>query len=238
MPRIYGDLASWFHLVTPPGDYVREAKLIKGLLSKRGARLTLLELGAGGGNNALHLKKHFDLTLTDISPAMLRVSKGINPECRHIKADMRDLRLKERFDAVLVHDAVMYMLTRADLRKAIRTAFWHLKPGGKALFMPDFLSETFEPRTTTGENTENGRTLRYVEVTRARGSGRRKAIVDFTYLLSDTRRSDRIITDRHIFGLFPRATWVKLLEEAGFSVEQKTDYWGRDIFVCERKEAV
>lgn len=37
------------------------------------------------------------------------------------------------FDAVFVHDAVMYMTTQRDLRAAIETAFVHCRPGGAAL---------------------------------------------------------------------------------------------------------
>ena len=51
--KIYNELADWFHLLTHPSDYADEAadyvRLIHGALP--GAR-TLLELGAGGGNNA------------------------------------------------------------------------------------------------------------------------------------------------------------------------------------------
>lgn len=238
LPRLYGDLSGWFHLVTHPKEYVREAALIRRLLKPKGTRgrPSLLELGAGGGNNAFHLKKHFDLTLTDLSPAMLRQSRRINPECRHLPGDMRTLRRAERFDAVLVHDAVMYLTTRRDLARAIRTAAAHLKPGGRALLMPDFLSETFAPRTTTGGHGENGRALRYVEVTRTLRPGARKAVVDMTMLLHDGKRSDRIVVDRHVFGLFPRRVWTELLAAAGLAVTVETDPWGREIFLGQKAD--
>lgn len=92
----------------------------------------MLELGLGGGNNASHLKKHFQMTLFDFSPGMLNVSKVLKPECEHIRGDMRTIRLEREFDAVFIHDAISYMLTEADLLQAIETAYVHCKPGGVA----------------------------------------------------------------------------------------------------------
>ena len=40
---------------------------------------TLLELGSGGGNNASFLKMRFDMTLVDLSPGMLEVSRAALP---------------------------------------------------------------------------------------------------------------------------------------------------------------
>ncbi|MFL5496654.1 MAG: class I SAM-dependent methyltransferase [Gemmatimonadales bacterium] len=72
------------------------------------APATLLELGAGGGSLAYHLKRHFRLTLTDVAPAMLAVSQALDPKCEHLLGDMRSLRLGRQFDVVLIHDAIMY----------------------------------------------------------------------------------------------------------------------------------
>ena len=90
---------------------------------------TLLELGSGGGNNASHLKKYFEMALIDISPKMIKVSKKLNPECEHIIGDMRDIRLGRVFNGVFIHDAIMYMLTIYDLKRALETAFVHCKRG-------------------------------------------------------------------------------------------------------------
>ena len=111
IPKLYGKLAPWFHLLTSPKDYAEEAafyrKTLLDVCTKRPK--TLLELGSGGGNNASHMKKHFAMTLVDMSPRMLALSKSINPECEHKRGDMRSVRLRREFDAVFIHDAIMYM---------------------------------------------------------------------------------------------------------------------------------
>ena len=105
----------------------------------------MLELGGGGGNLASHLKQRLQMTLSDVSPAMVQVSRALNPECEHIVGDMRDLRLRRTFDAVLVHDAISYMTTRHDLVRALETCTLHCRPGGALLLMPDCLRESFQP---------------------------------------------------------------------------------------------
>ena len=165
--KIYNEYADWFHLLTHPSEYSGEAadyvSLIRAALPD--AR-TLLELGAGGGNNALHMKRHFTSTLTDLSPRMLDLSRTTNPECEHIQGDMRELRLGRLFDAVFVHDAVEYMTTLDDLSRAVRTAFVHTRPGGVALFVPDGTKETFAAYTDHGgHDGADGRAMRYLEWT-------------------------------------------------------------------------
>src|SRR5207237_660416 len=134
--RLYGELASWFHLLTAPCDYEGEAALYRKLLVEQadGPVETVLELGSGGGNNASHLKQHFALTLVDRSEQMLEVSCGLNPECEHVSGDMRTVRLDRKFDGVFVHDALAYMVTEPDLEAAFETAFVHCRPGGSAVF--------------------------------------------------------------------------------------------------------
>jgi SAM-dependent methyltransferase len=164
-PRLYGDLASWFHLLTSPEEYAEEAEIYRQLLVGAADEpiRTVLELGSGGGNNASHLKRHFDMTLTDLSAEMLELSGTLNPECDHAEGDMRTMRLGREFDAVFVHDAIDYMTTTDDLRAAMETAFVHCRPGGVALFVPDFVRERFEPRTSHGGNDGPTRALRYLE---------------------------------------------------------------------------
>src|SRR5262245_2266287 len=108
-PRLYNELASWWPLLSPPEEYVDEAAWFKQALLDvcHGPVQTLLELGSGGGNNASHLKAHFRMTLVDLAPGMLAVSRELNPECEHIEGDMRSVRLGRLFDGVLVHDAII-----------------------------------------------------------------------------------------------------------------------------------
>src|SRR5260370_26305161 len=96
LPRLYTDLAEWFHLISAPEEYAEEADFYFTTIAEASNApvRTLLELGSGGGNNAQHYKRHVTPTLTDLSPDMLRLSQRINPECEHIQGAMRTLRLR------------------------------------------------------------------------------------------------------------------------------------------------
>jgi SAM-dependent methyltransferase len=162
--KLYGELASWWPLLSAPEDYAEEAAFFEGLLRAHAARpvRTLLELGSGGGNNASHLKAHFQLALVDPSPGMLAVSRRLNPECEHVEGDMRSVRLGRTFDGVFVHDAIVYMTTEDDLRAALATAWEHCAPGGAAVFAPDHVRENFRPSTEHGGHDGPERGLRYL----------------------------------------------------------------------------
>ena len=84
---MYDELAGWWPLLSAPAVYAEEAELYRRLLVEAADRppVTVLELGSGGGNNASHLKAHFQLTLVDLSPGMLAVSRELNPECEHVQ---------------------------------------------------------------------------------------------------------------------------------------------------------
>jgi SAM-dependent methyltransferase len=217
-PRLYTDLADWYHLLTGPDEYAEEASFFLRQLDRAlGAPpATLLELGSGGGNMAYHYRQHVRATLTDLSPDMLALSQRLNPDLEHVQGDMRSVRLGRVFDAVLVHDAVCYMTTEDDLRRAIATAFVHCRPGGAAIFAPDHLRETFASSTEAGGRDEPGRGLRYLMWTRDPDPSDGTYVVDFAYLLHEDGQPLRSLHERHVEGLFTRSTWLRLLEDAGF----------------------
>ncbi|HEX7070670.1 MAG TPA: class I SAM-dependent methyltransferase, partial [Rhodothermales bacterium] len=128
---LYDDLAAWWPVLSPPAEYAEEASFYAKLLRETAEPepRTVLELGSGGGNNALHMKQWFALTLVDPAPGMLSHSREINPECEHQIGDMRTFRLGRSFDGVFIQDAICYMTSEEDLRRAIETAWVHLRPG-------------------------------------------------------------------------------------------------------------
>lgn len=216
--RFYHDLADWWPLFSAVADYEEEAGIYADLLRSTGdaPATTLLELGSGGGNNASFLKRDFRMTLVEPSAGMLAVSRGLNPDCEHLQGDMRDVRLARQFDRVFIHDAIVYMTTEADLRRAIETAWVHCRPGGGALFAPDYVRETFRPGTDCGGCDGDGRGLRYLEWVHDPDRRDTTYRVDYAFLLREGDRV-RVEHDGHVEGLFPRALWLGLLEEVGFS---------------------
>jgi SAM-dependent methyltransferase len=226
--RIYSDLAEWWPMISPTREYAQEAAYLAAILravTSPGPTgpATLLDLGSGGGHVAVHLKDTFAMTLVDISDQMLTVSKALNPECEHLAGDMRTIRLGRQFDAVLVHDAIDYVIGRADLRRVIATAAVHCKPAGVALFVPDYVKDTFTEVGGGGGGGVDaaGRTASFVERTWDPDSADEWVQADYEFTLHTPGGADQgstqIVRESHRLSAFSRETWLRLLAEGGFS---------------------
>jgi SAM-dependent methyltransferase len=229
--KLYNELAEWWPLMQPPRRYAREAARIARRLrpdasearrtdagsaaAGAGARPNLLFLGSGGGHLASHLKQWFDMTLVDLSPQMLDLSRALNPECRHVEADMRNVRLDERFDAVLIYDAVVHVLHLEELLETLRTARTHMNAGGAAVFCPDWFLETYASGTITGGTSEDGRGMRYIEWNQPEVDGT-ICRSDVVYLLRRENGEVSVEHDHVRLGVFSEADWRQVLGEAGF----------------------
>ena len=239
-PKLYGELAEWWPTFQSPEEYREEAAFFDRVLTDScdPAPHRVLELGSGGGDNASHLKARFAMTLVDLSPHMLAVSRALNPECEHLEGDIRTLRLGRTFDAVFVHDAICHMTTEADLCAVMPTAFQHCRVGGAAQFAPDFVRETFVENTDHGGNDTDRGSVRFVQWTTDPDPSDTSYFVDFAILIRDLHGTMRVEYDRHVYGLFKRAEWRRLLRDVGFEVNSKhplLDDFGRDLFVGRRR---
>jgi SAM-dependent methyltransferase len=234
--KLYDELAEWWPLFSSPDEYLLEAGVYARLL--RAAALeplrTVLELGSGGGNNARHLKASFAMTLVEPSEGMRAVSQALNPECEHHPGDMRTVRLGRTFDAVFVHDAVSYMRTEDDLRRMAETVAVHLAPGGVALILPDGTVEAFGTEAVTGGHDEpGGRGVRFLEWSLPLAPGATSTGVHYAILLREADGSVRSVHDVHEIGVFPRATWLRVLGDAGLDARLEPTVLDEDEPPCD-----
>lgn len=232
MTKLYNELAAdWYQLLTPLDGYKEEADVYHVAFQHANPPPhTMLELGSGAGHNACFMKQWYQLTLTDLSDEMLRISKGLNPECEHYQGDMKTLRLGKTFDAVFIHDAIMYMTTEEELKQALQTACIHCKPGGMLLISPDHTKENFEPSTDHGGQDGGTRSLRYLSWTHDPDPDDATYTVDYAYLLREADGTVRTMHDRHTEGLFSESIWLELLQQTGFDATAWPDSFGRTNF--------
>jgi trans-aconitate methyltransferase len=219
--RFYTDLAPWWPLISAPEEYAEEAaEAARHLVAARIPVHEVLELGSGGGSNATHLARRFRLTLVDVSPEMIEVSRRLNPSCDHLVGDMRTVRLRRLFDAVFLHDAIAYMLTEDDLRAAVATAFAHCRPGGVAVVIPDDIAESWAPSTDCGgHDGADGRAARYLSWDWDPDPSDTWIATEYAFLLRDADGTVEVVHETHRFGLFAAATWLRLLADVGFDPE-------------------
>ena len=203
---------------------------------------TVLELGSGGGNNASHLKAHYALTLSDLSPAMLALSRTINPELEHIEGDMRSLRLGRTFRRGLRAGRGELL---GDGRRSERCDRDHCgtpEAGGVAIFHPDHTRETFRPSTSHGgHDGADGRSLRYLEWVHDPDASDDSYMGDHVYLLRHAHGRLETVLDRHVVGMLPRATWLRLLDAAGFEARavpferSEVEPGGSELFLARKR---
>ena len=227
--RLYNELAYLWPLISPAEDYSVEALYwLRAIRSKLGpGRHSLLELGVGGGHLLSHLTPQHEAAAVDVSPRMLELSRRRNPEVEHHLGDMRTVRLGRLFDAVLIHDAVGYMLTEDDLRAAFQTARSHLRPGGLLLVAPDIVTESFrEGKVIRWTTSAGGVTITTEERLQDPDPSDTRIESLFTYEITENG-ARRVEHDLHVTGLFSLKAWTSLLEEAGFNVE-RTPLPGQD----------
>ncbi len=222
--RMYHELAHLWTLISAPEDYAAEAEHWRAALrDKLGpGRHHVLELGVGGGNNLSHLTGDFDATAVDISESMLANSIRLNPGVDHHVGDMRTVRLGRTFDAVLIHDAISYMLSEDDLRDTFATARAHLGPAGVFVTAPDWYRETFPaaPSVSSEIHRRGDEEMCFVEFLHDPDPA--DTTVESIFLLMFKEGEEvRVEEDRHTTGLFPVDTWLSLITEAGFAVEKR-----------------
>ena len=206
--RLYYDLAYLWPIVSPPEDYAEEAEPWRAAIRSRlgPGRHRILELGAGGGHNLSRLTHDFEATAVDLSPYMLDHSRRLNPGVEHHVGDKRTVRLGSVFDAVVIHDAVSYMLTEDDLPATFATARAHLRPGGLLLVAPDLVRENFEDGMVlrrpirTPPNPGGVEVIVEERITRSDSPG---SVIEsmITYTICEGG-SRRVETDVHLTGLF------------------------------------
>jgi len=124
-------------------DYTAESALIQHLFHQyhKGSLRTVLDLGCGTGNHALHLcRAGYEVVGVDLSEDMLaqarhKAAEGGCSEAVFHHADIRYLELKQVFDAGLMMFAVLgYQLENADVLAALKSARCHLRSDGVLLF--------------------------------------------------------------------------------------------------------
>ncbi len=229
-PRLYRDLASLWPLVSPVEDYAAEAAVLSKLIRRElrvgpraRRRPRVLELGAGGGHTLFHLRDDFDIVAVDLSPAMLAQCRRLNPDVPTFVGDMRTVRLRQTFDAVLIHDAIDYLLSPRDVARAMATAHAHLRPGGVLVVAPTYVRETFRNHDTESDQRLDGDTaVTYLSYVHDPDPADTRYDLRLVVLIA-RRGKIRCVEDHHVCGLLSVGNWEQLMTAAGFTARAFDD---------------
>ena len=217
--RLYEDLAEWWACIAPPERWRPQAAACLGLARGAASRevRSVLELGSGVGAMASQLPGTLDVVLIDRAPAMLAESRRLNPTREHHCLDMRQFDLGRVFDAVLLHDAVMYLTRPEDLYAAVACAARALSPGGALVLVPDITREFFEERCISAGPLmgPDGASLSILEWHWETEPGAHTTAVEMVWVLREASGEVRTVHERHTLACFPSQVYVDALRAAG-----------------------
>jgi SAM-dependent methyltransferase len=220
MYRLYNDLSWTWPIISSHESYIEEGNTFISMIKKY-AKIetrTLLDLGCGGGHMDWVLKKAFEIMSIDKSRNMLELARKLNPEIIYTEGDMRKFRTDRKFDAVVIHDSINYMLTPVELRAAFLTAYVHLKSCGLMIAYAEQWPENFMQNRVKYQTGKKGDTeITFIENYYDPDSSDTTYESTFIYLIRRRGHFD-IQTDRHICGIMPLSEWRLALQEIGFFV--------------------
>ena len=136
MTKLYSKLARAYHeMYQSIFDYKKEFKFYNRLL-KRYKCKKILEIGCGSGNLAtFFLKSKYSYTGLDLFNEMLDIAREVEPKAKFIQGDMRNLKVNDKFDAVLVTGrSFTYLTQNKDVISTLKSIHRCLKQGGILIF--------------------------------------------------------------------------------------------------------
>jgi ubiquinone/menaquinone biosynthesis C-methylase UbiE len=152
----------------------------------------------------------------DLNADMLKVARKKHPDMRCSQGDMRSFEMGCQFDVVTcLFSAIGYMLTKADLQKAIRNMQRHLLPGGVLVVEPWFTPEQWHVGRVSTIQVDKPD----IKIVRMHHSGKKGKIslLTFQYLIG-TLKGIEHIEEHHEFGLFTHEEYMDAFRKTGLSV--------------------
>ena len=198
-------------------DYKAEALEIRRAIEKykKSSGSDLIDVACGTGRHLSYLSKWYLCTGVDLNREMLKLAKKNAKNVRLLQADMTQLRMKKKFDAVTcLFSAIGHLNSYQNLEKAIKNFSALLKPGGILIIDGWFDTRHWTPGYVHAISTDTGR----IKIARASFSGRRGRTSwhEDHWLIAEWGKGVRYVVDRQEQGLFERGRFLKMLGENGF----------------------
>ena len=221
--RLYEELSWLWPIISAPSDYLAETTSLAEAIREGATNetTTLLNLGCGGGHHDFGLKRYFGIAGVDTSEQMLTLARRLNPEVEYTTGDMRSVRLGRLFDVVTIFDAINHMTSEEDLLACFQTAAAHLGQDGILLTIPEVTAEgNIQNQTFCSTHRHEDVQVTFVENHFDPDPSDTSFEMTLVFLIRKGHELS-IETDHDTCGVFPKATWWKLLQQAGFTVREK-----------------
>lgn len=136
--ELYKKFAIYYDKLYSKKNYKKEINFVDNFIKKhlKNKRKTLLDVACGTGNHTLLLKqKGYIITGIDNSAKMLKIAKDRIKKLNFIEADMRNFKLKNKFDVITcLFASINYNQNYKVLKETLTNFYNHLKKTGIIIF--------------------------------------------------------------------------------------------------------
>lgn len=236
------DYSGFYDWLYADKDYAGECDRLEALFRRMGRApvRSILDLGCGTGGHALPLAgRGYAVIGVDRSADMIAQAEqkaaapgfaGDHPAPVFQQADLKDLALGRRFDAVLMMFAVLgYQTSNAEVAAALAAARRHLDPGGLLAFDvwygPAVLSQRPIERRKVLESPQ-GALQR--EATPELDVRRHVCVVHYRLQLAEAGRPPQEFAEDHTMRYFFPMELEQFLAAAGFELAHLSDFTDLD----------
>ena len=139
MSNLYKELATVYEAMYHTFIDYKDEYFFYSKILNRFNKNEVVEIGCGTGNLANYFSNAgFRYIGMDLSDEMISLAKNKASNCQFIKADMRDFKLKQPVESIIITArTISYLLTNQDINKAFSCIFKNIKNNGLLCF--DFI---------------------------------------------------------------------------------------------------
>ncbi|MBK8549923.1 MAG: class I SAM-dependent methyltransferase [Ignavibacteria bacterium] len=214
---MYNQLAKYYDKIYQWKDYKTECEKIHALIKryKKTSGKEMLDVACGTGNHIQYLNKYYNITGLDLDKDMLKIAKEKFPGVKFHSGDMRNFDLGKKYDVIVcLFAAIAHLLTKTDLKKAIKKLTEHLKEGGVMILEGFVEPDSFIPGLVHAV-TVNEPDLKIcrMNITKRKNN---IAIVKFHVLVADPNGVE-YITEDHKLAMYEHKDFLYAMKREGLT---------------------
>ncbi len=222
--QLYKRFAEYYDKIYSKKEYDKEVNFIDSILKKpklKGKKI--LDVACGTGKHTKLLKaKGYSVTGVDINPEMLKIARNKAKGVKFIRGDMKELDLKEKFDAIIcMFTSINYNTNLKEIKKTLSNFYKTLNKEGAVIFDLGLTKKgrVGRPKDCANIDAYSEEDLQIARISQWHPSGEDKNIFNAIFLMfvKDKGKVDFEI-DEHKLGAFDPEEIIKTMRSMGFKV--------------------
>ncbi|MDX6552185.1 MAG: hypothetical protein QOH74_673 [Gaiellales bacterium] len=229
---MYARSARFYDAIYSFKDYAAESERIdREIQARKPGSRTLLDVACGTGAHLAHLVDRYFAEGVDLSAEQLEIARARLPEVPLHVADMVELDVGRRFDAVIcLFSAIGYVRTVERLNKAVAAMTRHLEPGGVLIVEPWLTPDVWQDGHLSSLFVDEDD----IKIARMSVSSTENglSVMEMEHLVGTVPEGIQHFVERHELGLFTVEQYLDAFRAAGLDVEHDPEgLIGRGLYI-------